>query len=113
MEKLAGDDILLARKLNGKELEEGFGFRLRLVVLGKYAYKSAMWITRRVLAEKRARLLEKARLHRHSRRLEKRPLRKTETRLSSCLFLSTFSCFYFASVSTAFSTANRILSVQA
>jgi len=46
LEELAGDDILLAYKLNGKGLEEGLGFPLRLVVPDKYAYKSAMWITR-------------------------------------------------------------------
>ncbi len=44
--ELSGDDILLAYRLNGKELEEGFGFPLRLVVPSKYAYKSALWVTR-------------------------------------------------------------------
>jgi len=40
------DDALLAYKLDGKLLEEGLGAPLRLVVPDKYAYKSAMWITR-------------------------------------------------------------------
>ena len=44
--ELAGDDVLLAYKLDGKELEEGVGFPLRLVVPSKYAYKSALWVTR-------------------------------------------------------------------
>lgn len=44
--ELAGEDILLAYRLDGKELEEGLGFPLRLVTPNKYAYKSAMWITR-------------------------------------------------------------------
>jgi DMSO/TMAO reductase YedYZ molybdopterin-dependent catalytic subunit len=44
--ELAGDDVLLAYKLDGKELEEGLGFPLRLVVPSKYTYKSALWVTR-------------------------------------------------------------------
>jgi DMSO/TMAO reductase YedYZ molybdopterin-dependent catalytic subunit len=44
--ELSGDDILLAMKLDGKTLEEGYGFPLRLVVPGKYGYKSASWVTR-------------------------------------------------------------------
>jgi DMSO/TMAO reductase YedYZ molybdopterin-dependent catalytic subunit len=43
---LRGEDILLAYKLNLEYLEEGTGAPLRLVVPDKYAYKSAMWITR-------------------------------------------------------------------
>jgi DMSO/TMAO reductase YedYZ molybdopterin-dependent catalytic subunit len=43
--ELAGDDVLLAYKLNGEDLEEGLGFPLRLVVPSKYAYKSALWVT--------------------------------------------------------------------
>jgi DMSO/TMAO reductase YedYZ molybdopterin-dependent catalytic subunit len=43
-EELYGDDVLLAYKLNGKALEEGYGFPLRLVVPSKYAYKSALWV---------------------------------------------------------------------
>jgi len=46
LEELLGDNILLAYKLDGKHLEEEFGAPLRLVVPDKYAYKSAMWITR-------------------------------------------------------------------
>jgi len=44
--ELAGDDVLLAYGLDGKPLEEGVGFPLRLVVPSKYAYKSALWVTR-------------------------------------------------------------------
>lgn len=46
IEELLGEDILLAIKLNGEYLEPGIGAPLRLVVPDKYAYKSAMWITR-------------------------------------------------------------------
>jgi DMSO/TMAO reductase YedYZ molybdopterin-dependent catalytic subunit len=46
LSELAGDDVLLAYKLNGEELEEGLGAPLRLVVPSKYAYKSALWVTR-------------------------------------------------------------------
>ena len=46
LEEVQEDDVLLAYKLDGKYLEEGFGAPLRLVVPKKYAYKSAMWITR-------------------------------------------------------------------
>lgn len=44
--ELLGDNILLAYKLNGRYLEGGIGAPLRLVAPDKYAYKSAMWITR-------------------------------------------------------------------
>lgn len=43
-EELYGDDVLLAYKLNGEVLEEGYGFPVRLVVPNKYAYKSALWV---------------------------------------------------------------------
>ncbi len=43
-EELASDDVLLAYKLNGEVLEEGYGFPVRLVVPSKYAYKSALWV---------------------------------------------------------------------
>ena len=43
-EELAGDDVLLAHKLNGEPLEEGLGFPVRLIVPSKYAYKSALWV---------------------------------------------------------------------
>lgn len=45
LEELYGVDVILAIKLNGEPLEEGFGRPMRLVVPGKYAYKSAMWVT--------------------------------------------------------------------
>jgi DMSO/TMAO reductase YedYZ molybdopterin-dependent catalytic subunit len=45
-EELAGDDVLLAYKLNGEVLEEGLGFPVRLIVPSKYAYKSALWVVR-------------------------------------------------------------------
>ena len=44
--ELLGDDVLLAYGLDGKPLEEGYGFPLRLVVPSKYGYKSALWVTR-------------------------------------------------------------------
>jgi DMSO/TMAO reductase YedYZ molybdopterin-dependent catalytic subunit len=43
-EELAGDNVLLAHKLNGEALEEGYGFPVRLIVPYKYAYKSALWV---------------------------------------------------------------------
>lgn len=46
LKELAEKDVLLAYKLDGKYLEEGIGAPIRLVVPSKYAYKSAMWITR-------------------------------------------------------------------
>lgn len=46
LEELTCDNVLLAYKLDGKPLEEGLGFPLRLIVPNKYAYKSALWITR-------------------------------------------------------------------
>ncbi len=51
--ELSGDDILLAMKLDGKTLEEGYGFPLRLAVPSKYAYKSALWVTRIRFTEKK------------------------------------------------------------
>jgi DMSO/TMAO reductase YedYZ molybdopterin-dependent catalytic subunit len=45
-EELAGDDALLAYKLNGELLEEGLGAPVRLIVPNKYAYKSALWVVR-------------------------------------------------------------------
>jgi DMSO/TMAO reductase YedYZ molybdopterin-dependent catalytic subunit len=38
--------VLLAYRLNGEPLEEGYGFPVRLVVPSKYAYKSALWVVR-------------------------------------------------------------------
>lgn len=46
LDELSGDDMLLAYKLNGEQLEVGYGFPLRLVAPNKYAYKSALWVTR-------------------------------------------------------------------
>lgn len=46
LEELAGDDVLLVHKLDGKVLEEGWGFPVRLIVPQKYAYKSALWVVR-------------------------------------------------------------------
>ena len=46
LSELEGDDVILACKLKREALEEGLGFPLRLIVPGKYAYKSALWITR-------------------------------------------------------------------
>jgi len=46
LEELSRENVLLAYKVEGKKLEEGLGFPLRLIVPDKYAYKSAMWITR-------------------------------------------------------------------
>ena len=46
LQELSGDDVLLAYILDGKPLEEGLGFPLRLVVPNKYGYKSALWVTR-------------------------------------------------------------------
>jgi len=46
LEELLQEDVLLAYKVNGRFLEEGLGAPLRLVVPSKYAYKSAMWLTR-------------------------------------------------------------------
>jgi DMSO/TMAO reductase YedYZ molybdopterin-dependent catalytic subunit len=43
-EELAGDDAMLAYKLNDEPLEVGYGFPVRLVVPSKYAYKSALWV---------------------------------------------------------------------
>jgi len=40
------EGVLLAYKLDGEYLEAGIGAPLRLVVPSKYAYKSAMWITK-------------------------------------------------------------------
>jgi DMSO/TMAO reductase YedYZ molybdopterin-dependent catalytic subunit len=44
--ELSSDDVLLAYGLDGKPLEEGYGFPVRLVVPNKYGYKSALWVTR-------------------------------------------------------------------
>jgi DMSO/TMAO reductase YedYZ molybdopterin-dependent catalytic subunit len=42
--ELAGDDVVLAYKLNDETLDDGLGFPVRLIVPSKYAYKSALWV---------------------------------------------------------------------
>ena len=44
--ELADDDVMLVHRLNDKTLEEGWGFPVRLIVPNKYAYKSALWVTK-------------------------------------------------------------------
>lgn len=46
LEELSRNDVVLAYKLDGNYLEDNIGAPVRLVVPSKYAYKSAMWITR-------------------------------------------------------------------
>jgi DMSO/TMAO reductase YedYZ molybdopterin-dependent catalytic subunit len=46
LDELLHDSVLLTYKLDGKPLEQGYGFPLRLIVPGKYAYKNALWVTR-------------------------------------------------------------------
>jgi DMSO/TMAO reductase YedYZ molybdopterin-dependent catalytic subunit len=53
LEELSKDNVLLATRLNGKNLEESMGFPIRLIVPDKYAYKSAMWLTRIRFTEKK------------------------------------------------------------
>lgn len=44
LDELSCDDVVLAYKLNGKNLEKEVGGPMRLVVPSEYAYESAMWI---------------------------------------------------------------------
>ena len=44
LDYLMHDDVLFAYSLDGKPLEPRFGGPLRLVVPGKYGYKSAKWV---------------------------------------------------------------------
>jgi DMSO/TMAO reductase YedYZ molybdopterin-dependent catalytic subunit len=44
--ELSSDDVMLVHRLNDKALEEGWGFPVRLIVPNKYAYKSALWVTK-------------------------------------------------------------------
>ena len=44
LDYLMRDDVLFAYNLDGKSLELGYGGPLRLVVPGKYGYKSAKWV---------------------------------------------------------------------
>jgi len=54
LEDLMGEDVILAHRLNGEDLPKPLGGPVRLVVPGKYAYKSPMWLTRvSFMAEKR------------------------------------------------------------
>lgn len=53
IQELSRDDVLLAYGLNGKPLEEGIGFPLRLVVPDKYAYKSALWLIKVTFTSKK------------------------------------------------------------
>jgi len=53
IEDLLKDGVLLAYKIDGKYLEAGLGAPLRLVVPSKYAYKSAMWITKMTFTSKK------------------------------------------------------------
>jgi DMSO/TMAO reductase YedYZ molybdopterin-dependent catalytic subunit len=46
LDEMLQSDVLLAYRLNGTALPPEFGGPLRLVVPQKYAYKSAMWVTR-------------------------------------------------------------------
>jgi DMSO/TMAO reductase YedYZ molybdopterin-dependent catalytic subunit len=46
LDELSNGSVLLAYRLNGKPLEEGTGFPLRLVVPEKYGYKSGLWVVR-------------------------------------------------------------------
>ncbi|MGD0803045.1 MAG: molybdopterin-dependent oxidoreductase [Candidatus Bathyarchaeia archaeon] len=43
---LQGGDVVLAHRLNGADLSQPLGGPMRLVVPKKYAYKSAMWLTK-------------------------------------------------------------------
>jgi len=53
LEELSSEDVLLAYGLDDRPLEEGTGFPLRLVVPNKYAYKSALWVTKIKFTEKK------------------------------------------------------------
>jgi DMSO/TMAO reductase YedYZ molybdopterin-dependent catalytic subunit len=44
LKDLLKENVILAYKLNGKDLEESLGGPMRLVVPDKYGYKSAMWV---------------------------------------------------------------------
>ena len=46
LDYLMHDDVLFAYNLDGKPLAPKYGGPLRLVVPGKYGYKSAKWVTR-------------------------------------------------------------------
>ena len=46
LKDLLKDNVILAYKLNGEDLEESLGGPMRLIVPDRYAYKSAMWVNR-------------------------------------------------------------------
>jgi DMSO/TMAO reductase YedYZ molybdopterin-dependent catalytic subunit len=46
LEELSAPNVLLAHRLDNRDLEEGLGWPMRLIVPDKYAYKSALWVTR-------------------------------------------------------------------
>ncbi len=46
LKELLKDNVMLAYMLNGENLEESLGGPMRLIVPDKYAYKSAMWVTK-------------------------------------------------------------------
>ena len=46
LEDLMGENVILAHRLNGEDLPQPLGGPVRLLVPGKYAYKSPMWLTR-------------------------------------------------------------------
>lgn len=45
LEELMGEDVILAHRLNDEDLAQPLGGPVRLVVPGKYAYKSPLWLT--------------------------------------------------------------------
>jgi DMSO/TMAO reductase YedYZ molybdopterin-dependent catalytic subunit len=51
LKDLLKDNVILAYKLNGWNLEESLGGPMRLIVPDKYAYKSAMWVNRITLTK--------------------------------------------------------------
>jgi DMSO/TMAO reductase YedYZ molybdopterin-dependent catalytic subunit len=52
LDELLAPDVLLAYRLNGAPLPPELGGPLRLVVPQKYAYKSAMWVTKITITSK-------------------------------------------------------------
>lgn len=49
---LQGDDVVIAHRLNGEDLSQPLGGPVRLVAPQKYAYKSAMWLTKITFSSK-------------------------------------------------------------
>jgi DMSO/TMAO reductase YedYZ molybdopterin-dependent catalytic subunit len=54
LKDLLKDNVVLAYKLNGEDLEESLGGPMRLIVPDKYAYKSAMWVKQITFMKTRA-----------------------------------------------------------